>query len=255
LKIIIDSNTRTLHVENGGERATLDLYSTDAFRLLSHHWLRVGWSIGHWQTFQWHGQQLLQLPEDVLRLQEAILRVAPDVIVETGVFSGGSSVMFAGLCKILGKGRVISIELELRPEVREALATHPLASYIDVIEGSSTAAAVLDQVRARISPGARVLVFLDSDHSKQHVAAELEAYAPLVSVGSLLIAADGVMRVLSDVPGGHPSWRTDNPASAAREFLARHPSEFVLDMPRPAHARGFAPELTYFPDGWLRRIA
>jgi cephalosporin hydroxylase len=255
LKLIVDTDARALIVDNEGERAELPLYSSDAFRILSHHWLRVGWSVGHWQTFAWHGLQMLQLPEDVLRLQEAILRLSPDVIVETGVFSGGSSAFFASLCRIMGKGRVVSIEARLRPEVRQAIAAHPLSSYIDLIEGNSVAPAVVDAVKARIAPGQGVFIFLDSDHGRQHVLAELEAYAPLVTVGSFIVAADGVMRVLTDVPNGSAEWCTDNPAAAAREFLVRHPTEFELAPPAPAHPQGFAPGLTYFQDGWLRRIA
>ncbi len=127
-------------------------------------------------------------PEDLLRLQEVIYQVQPDVVIETGVFDGGSLLFHASLCESMHKGRVIGIEFEVRKGVREALHDHPLSNRITLLEGDSASPAMVKQVRSMIKPGETcVLVILDSNHTKAHVTAELEAYSkPLVAVkGSL----------------------------------------------------------------------
>jgi cephalosporin hydroxylase len=131
---------------------------------------------------------------------------------------------------------------------------HPLASLITLIEGSSTDAATVDQVRSLIGAGETVLILLDSNHSRAHVAAELDAYAPMVTPGSYIIATDGVMQDLADVPRGEASWTDDNPAAAAREFAARS-SDFVLEQPPwPFNESALRENITHWPDAWLRRV-
>src|SRR4051812_44214561 len=125
-----------------------------------------------------------------MRVQEVIAAVKPDVIVETGIAHGGSLVFYATLCKAMGRGRVIGVDVEIRPHNRAAIESHVLSEYITCIEGSSTDPAVVDQVKALIAPGETVLVLLDSNHTKAHVLGELQAYCGLVSVGSYLLAAD-----------------------------------------------------------------
>ena len=136
-----------------------------------------------------------------------------------------------------------------------SLEAHVLAPLITLIEGSSTDAGVVAEVRSQIEPGERVLVILDSAHSRDHVLAELEAYAPLVSVGSYVVAADGIMAAVARIPGGRPEWTQDNPMEAAREFAARN-ADFVLETPEPIFAEGaVVPEVTYWPSGYLRRLS
>lgn len=233
----------------------MPLYSREAFELISREWVRVGWALRYYHTFTWFGRPLLQLPEDLVRLQEVVYEVRPDVIVETGVFDGGSLLFHASLCEAVGKGRVVGIDIEIRAGVREALRDHPLARRIELIEGDSAAAATVAKVRSGIRDGESAMVILDSSHTKAHVAAELEAYAPLVSPGSCIIAADGIMKDLWDVPGGETDWTHDHPAAAAREFLAHH-AEF--EMRQPAWNVNTSPltqNVTYWPDGWLWRKA
>jgi cephalosporin hydroxylase len=175
-----------------------------------------------------------------------IHKVRPDVIVETGVAHGGSSVFFASLFEVFGYGRVISIDIEIRPHNREALEAHPLRKRITLIEGDSVAPETVQATRQLISANEKVMVFLDSNHCKNHVRKELESYSLLVSPGSYIVAADGNMDDLHDVPGGRPEWLTDNPKAAIHEFLAAHP-EFEID-PEPTRLG-----ITYWPDGYLRR--
>jgi cephalosporin hydroxylase len=253
MKITIDSSARALTTEEGDHVISIDLYSKKAFEILSEHWLRVGWNQKYQHTFTWMGRPVIQLPEDMVRLQEVIYRIRPDVIIETGIAHGGSLVFYAGLCKILGQGRVVGIDIEIRPHNRAAIEAHEMFPYITLIEGSSIDPVVIQQVRSQVKQNEKVLILLDSNHSKDHVLAELEAYHPLVSIGSFIVATDGFMESLSDVPRGNPEWKHDNPASAAIEFANTHP-EFVIEQPLwHFNESELSKNITHWPSAWLRR--
>jgi cephalosporin hydroxylase len=253
LKVIIDTDAAKLTLEEGGTARELELYSKEAFEAISRQWVRVGWNQKYQYTFSWMGRPVIQLPEDMIRIQEVIYRVQPDVILETGVAHGGSLVYYASLCKAMGKGRVIGVDIEIRPHNREAIQSHELSGYISLIVGSSTASEVVDLVKAEIKPGEKVLVLLDSNHTKGHVADELEAYHPFVTPGSYLVATDGIMFDLHDVPRGAPEWKHDHPTAAAADFAAQHP-EFVLEQPAWSFCESsLTDNVTHWPGAWLRR--
>lgn len=228
------------------ESRTLPLYGPEAFQAISRLWIKTGWAAKYSYNFTWMGRPVIQLPEDLVGVQELICKVEPEVIIETGVAHGGSSVFYASLLEVLGRGRVISIDIEIRAHNRKAIEAHHLKKRITLIERSSVAPETLKEVRNLLSPNERVMVILDSNHSKEHVRKELELYAPLVSSGSYLVATDGIMEDLDDVPGGKANWMQDNPKAAAHEFLAEHP-EFELD-PEPTRLG-----ITYWPEAYLRR--
>ncbi len=253
MKLTIDTNNKTLGFDDNGNTGSLDLYSTRAFELISQAWLKVGWNQKYPYTFSWMGRPIIQLPEDMLRVQEVIYRLKPDVIVETGVAHGGSLIFYASLCKAMEQGRIVGIDIEIRPHNRKAIEAHELFPYITLIEGSSVASEIVTKVKSLIQPQERVLVILDSNHTRQHVLDELEAYHSLVSSGSYIVATDGSMKDLYDVPRGKPEWRADNPTAAAAEFAARHP-EFVLEQPPwPFNESELAQNITHWPGAWLRR--
>ena len=254
MRLTIDTSAAVLIHEEGTNTARYPLYSREAFECLSRYWLRVGWSLKYPYTFTWLGRPVIQLPEDMLRIQEVIYRIKPDVIIETGVAHGGSLVFYASLCEAMGVGRAIGVDVEIRPHNRMAIENHELARRITLVEGSSTAPHVVDHVRSLIRAGEKVLVVLDSCHAKAHVAAELEAYHRLVTVGSYVVATDGIMQDLTDVPRGESDWRRDNPAAAAAEFAAQHP-EFVLEQPPwPFNESDLRENVTHWPGAWLRRL-
>lgn len=253
MKITLDTEAQTLTVQDTGQSQTMLLYSKEAFDVLSRYWVRVGWSQKYQYTFSWMGRPVIQLPEDMLRMQEAIFHVKPDVIIETGVAHGGSLIFYSSLCKAMNKGRVIGIDIEIRPHNRAAIEAHPLNDRITLIEGSSTAPEIVSQVKSLIKPRETVLVILDSNHTYAHVTDELVAYADLVSEGSYIVATDGVMQDLSDVPRGRAQWAIDNPARAARDFAAQHP-EFVIEPPTwPFNESDLTQSITHWPDAWLKR--
>lgn len=159
----------------------------------------------------------------------------------------------ASLCETLGKARVPGINVELRDETRHALQNHALGGRVDLHQGDSVFPATLPFVRSRIQAGEVVMVMLDSHHSHAHVSAELVAYAPLVTSGSCIVAADGIMRDLGDMPRGEVEWASDNPASAAIEFASRHP-EFDLRQPSwHPNVSLLKANVTCWPDAWLWR--
>lgn len=201
-------------------------------------------------NFRWLGLPVIQFPQDMFALQELAWRVRPEAIVETGVARGGSLVFHASVLQLLGgDGVVVGIDVDIRPHNREAIAAHPLASRIRLVEGSSTDEATLVEVRRHLGGRTRVLVVLDSNHTHEHVSKELRAYAPLVAVGSYLVVMD---TIVDDMPKScfpdRPWGPGDNPKTATRAFLREHP-EFEID--REIESKLL---LTVAPEGFLRRV-
>ncbi len=254
MKLTLDTDARTLTLVEDGHTQTLDLYSTEAFEAISRQWVRVGWNQKYQYNFSWMGRPIIQLPEDMIRMQEVIYQIKPDVIIETGVAHGGSLIFYASLCKAMDKGRVLGIDIEIRPHNRVAIESHPLSDRITLVEGSSTASDIVAHVKSLVVPGEIVLVILDSNHTYSHVFAELQAYGELVTPGSYIVATDGIMHDLADVPRGASNWTTDNPTRAASDFCVQRP-EFVVVQPEwPFSESALSQNITHWPGAWLRRL-
>jgi cephalosporin hydroxylase len=231
-----------------GSRQRMDLYSPEGFQALSRLWTRAGWQNKFSYEFTWLGIPIIQLPEDLLMMQELIHKVRPDVIIETGTAHGGTAVFYASMLELLGgRGRVISIDVEVRKYNRLAIHSHPMSKYITLIEGSSIEPATVERVRQHISADARVLVALDSNHTCAHVRTELDRYASLVTPNSYVVVFDAIMEDVADAPNGSTAWRSDNPKLAVQDFLRRH-SEFRID---PYYDRL---GVTYCHGGFLERL-
>jgi len=254
MKLILDTDSNTLTLDEAGQTETLYLYSKEAFEAISRQWVRVGWNQKYQYTFSWMGRPVIQLPEDMIRIQEVIFRVKPDVIIETGVAHGGSLIFYSSLCKAMEKGRVIGIDIEIRLHNRMAIEAHPLNDRITLIEGSSTAPDIVAHVKSLVKTDETVLVILDSNHTYAHVHDELDAYADLVTAGSYIVATDGIMYDLADVPRGKPEWANDNPTFAALVFAEKHP-EFVVEQPPWLfNESGLDQNISHWPGAWLRRL-
>ena len=252
MRIVIDTDAKTLTADDG---QALDLYGKEAFETVSDLWLKTSWNQKYSYTFTWMGRPVIQHPEDTVRLQEIIYFLKPDVIVETGVAHGGSLIFYASLLKSMGHpGRVIGVDIEIRPHNRKAIESHELFPYITLIEGDSTAPAIIDQVRKAVGSAKTVLVLLDSNHSYAHVSKELELYKEFVTPGSYIVSTDGIMQMVHDVPRGEPGWITDNPAKAAVDFAKTHPN-FVIDEPSwKFNESKLDKTITAWPSAWLKRI-
>lgn len=255
MKLTIDTEAGNVLVEEGAGKRVLPLYGKEAFELVSQHWLKLSWVQKYSYTFTWMGRPVIQHPEDLVRLQEVVYSLKPDVIIETGIAHGGSLVLSASLMRAMGHGRlVVGVDIEIRPHNRKAIEAHELYPMIRLIEGDSTAPDIVAQAASHVRPGDTVLVILDSNHSRSHVRNELEAYHRLVSKGSYIVATDGIMRELADAPRGDPSWATDNPAQAAHDFVAAHP-DFVIEQPKwRFNESGLDRPITGWPDAWIRRV-
>jgi cephalosporin hydroxylase len=254
MKITIDTDEQRVTHETDGTQQTLDFYSKEAFDLLTRAWVTMGWGLKYSYTFTWMGRPIIQLPEDMVRMQEVIYQIKPDVIIETGIAHGGSLIFYASLCKAMEHGRVVGVDIEIRPHNRAAIEAHELFPFISLIEGSSTAPGTAAQVTAHIRDGETVLVILDSNHTKQHVLDELNTYANFVTPGSYIVVTDGIMKDLAGAPRTQPDWRENNPYTAAREFLTHH-AEFQQEQPPWPfdESNGLTENVTYWPGAWLRR--
>lgn len=238
-----------------GEQGELryPMASPEAFSIISKAWLRCGWDNKYVYSFTWMGRPVIQLPEDLIRIQEVIYQVKPDVLIETGVAHGGSLIFYASLFKAMRRGRVIGIDIEIRPHNRAAIEAHELYEYLTLIEGNSVSPDTVSAVREIIKPGEVVMVVLDSCHTKEHVLAELLAYSPLVTPGSYIVATDGIMHWLGDAPRTQPDWSWNNPKAAAEEFVRLHP-DFEITQPKFCFNEGNIVEpVTYWPSAWVRR--
>jgi cephalosporin hydroxylase len=255
MKIAIDTDVSTVAVTDGGKTETFPLYGKEAFERLSDIWLKLSWVQKYSYTFTWMGRPIIQHPEDLVRLQEVIYFLKPDVIIETGIAHGGSLILSASLMKAMGHGRVVvGVDVEIRPHNRKAIEAHELFPMIRLVEGDSVAPEIVAQAASHLRPDDRVLVILDSDHSRRHVLAELEAYHRLVTPGSYIVATDGIMRDLWDAPRGEPGWKLDNPAQAAQEFVAAHP-EFTIETPAwHFNESPLDKVITGWPDAWIKRL-
>jgi len=201
-------------------------------------------------NFTWLGIPIIQFPQDIVAIQELIWTVQPDVVIETGVAHGGSLILSASILQLLGGDRfVIGIDVDIRRHNRERLEQHPLASRLRLVEGSSTSSEVVAQVRELIGPARKVMVFLDSNHTHDHVLKELELYSPLVRKGSYLVVFDTVIEQMPVGSFPNRDWDIGNsPLTAVREFVGRN-RRFEID--KEMHSKLL---LTVAPDGYLKCI-
>lgn len=216
-------------------------------------------------NFTWLGRPIIQYPQDIVAMQELIWQIKPDLIIEAGIAHGGSLIFSASMLALLdmvdaieagatfdpkqSKRKVLGVDIEIRPHNRAAIEAHPMASRIQMIEGSSIAPEIIDQVKQVAQGCQRVLVCLDSNHTHDHVLAELQAYAPLVSVGSYCVVFD---TIVEDMPKelfpDRPWGPGNNPKTAVWEYLKTHP-EFEIDKSIQHKLL-----ITVAPDGYLKRI-
>lgn len=255
MRTTIDETQGLVIVEAPGLAETrFPLASAEGFAAASRAWLRAGWDARHAYSFTWMGRPVIQLPEDLVRLQELIHSEKPDLIVETGVAHGGTAVFFASLFEAMGAGRVISIDIDIRARNRAAIEAHPLAHRIELIEGSSTSPEVVEAVAARVREEDRVMVMLDSNHSRDHVLGELRAYSQFIRPGGRIVVADGIMQDLAGAPRSAPDWAWNNPQAAARAF-ALEDDRFRIEEPEWLFNEGLArTRVSYWPSCYVTRV-
>lgn len=246
-------------------KSILELGNDVDLQALSRVWVRHISPLSYSHNFEWLGRPIIQIPQDTVALQELIWKIKPDLIIETGIAHGGSLIMSASMLALLdmceaiesgtvlnpklSKRKVLGLDIDIRQHNREAIEAHPMYSRIQMIQGSSIAPEVIEQVIEVAKNYQRVLVCLDSNHTHDHVLAELEAYAPLTSVGSYCVVMDTLIEdmpkaMFSDRPWG-PG---DNPKTAVWEYLKTH-SEFEIEKSVDHKLL-----ISVAPDGYLKRV-
>jgi cephalosporin hydroxylase len=219
-------------------------------------WLRDTVKYKYSYNFSWLGRPIIQYPQDIIAMQEIIWSVQPDLIIETGIAHGGSLIFSASMLELNAAcggpqdAEVLGLDIDIRTHNRIAIEAHPMAKRISMIQGSSVAPEIVEQATAKAAGKQRVLVCLDSNHTHDHVLGELNAYAPLTSIGSYCVVFD---TIIDDMPSemfpDRPWGPGDNPKTAVREYLKSHP-EFEIDK-RIDHKL----LISVAPDGYLRRVA
>lgn len=232
---------------------------------ITRNWMIQAFEYRYMYNFESLGRPIIQTPVDMVAMQELIWQIKPDLIIETGIAHGGSLILSASMlalldmCDAIGSGtmldpknskrKVLGIDIDIRAHNRAAIEAHPMASRIQMIQGSSIAPEIIAQVQAVAASYSRVLVCLDSNHTHDHVLAELQAYAPLTSKGSYCVVFDTVVEDMpADMFPDRPWGPGDNPKTAVWEYLKTHP-EFEIDKSIP-----YKLLITVAPDGYLKRI-
>jgi cephalosporin hydroxylase len=232
---------------------------------LSRIWVREISSHRWAYNFTWLGRPAIQFPNDAWAIQELIWQIKPDLIIETGIAHGGSLILSASMLALLdmteaiergatinpreSKRKVLGIDIDIRAHNRDAIEAHPMASRIQMIQGSSIAHDIIEQVKQVAAGSGRILICLDSNHTHEHVLAELEAYAQLTSVGSYCVVFDTLIEDMpADMFPDRPWGPGNNPKTAVREYLKTHP-EFEIDKSIQNKLL-----ITVAPDGYLKRV-
>jgi cephalosporin hydroxylase len=263
----------TKEIENNIRGLSKDKYVNDLSRI----WLRDTIKHNYSYNFKWLSRPIIQYPQDMVAMQEIIWAVNPDLIIETGIAHGGSLILSASMlalieyCDAVVKGevldprkpsrRVLGIDIDIREHNRVAIKEHPMSGRIEMIEGSSIAPQIIEQVHSIAKDYQRILVCLDSMHTHNHVLAELEAYAPLTSKGSYCVVFD---TIIEDMPEGffqdRPWDKGNNPKTAVWEYLNRLQNEgrtAVDGTPLHFEIDNMVENkllITVAPDGFLRRL-
>jgi cephalosporin hydroxylase len=248
-----------------------------AFRELSQQWVRACIRHNYAQNFTWLGRPVIQVPQDLYAIQELVWACRPDLIIETGIAHGGSLVMSASMLALLdycdaveaglpldpkaGRRKVVGVDIDIRPHNRTAIDAHPMRHKIHAIQGSSIAPQVAQQIAAQAEGYARVMVFLDSNHTHDHVLEELELYAPYVSKGSYCVVWDtGVEDLPADMCADRPWGKGNNPKTAVWEYMrrlqddgrrARDGERLRFEYDRTIEHKI---AITASPDGFLKRM-
>lgn len=237
-------------------RSNIESLGRDAeLKAASNRWINQSAKHKYTYNFRWMGRPIIQYPQDMFAMQELVWEIQPDLIIETGIAHGGSIVFYASLLELNAAcggpqdAHVVAVDIDIRAHNRAAIEAHPMSRRISMVQGSSVDPAIVAQVHAKAKGRQRVLVALDSNHTHAHVLAELEAYAPLASVGSYCVVFD---TVVEDMPAemfpDRPWGPGDNPKTAVHEYLKTH-SEFEIDT-----AIDHKLMISVAPEGYLKRV-
>lgn len=208
--------------EKQNKKYILKMSKDKTFQKLTKSWFKSSEKYQYSYHFSWMGRPIIQYPQDMIALQEIIWKIKPDLIIETGIARGGSLIFSASILQLIGKGKVIGIDIDIRKQNKSEIEKHPLFKRIKMIEGSSIDKKIVKKVYQLAKNKKRILVILDSNHSHEHVLEELKLYSPLIKKNSYLIVFDTIIENMSASTKSHqkrPWGKGNNPKTAVKQFL------------------------------------
>jgi len=235
--------------ENRNKRFLKKMTGDKLLRKLSQKWFDRAFNYEYSFHFKWLGRPIIQFPQDMVAVQEIIWKTKPDFIIETGIAHGGSIIFSASMLELLGKGKVIGIDIDIRKHNKMEIEKHSMYKRIIMIEGSSTENQVIDKVKKLVKGKKKVLVFLDSFHTQEHVLKELDAYSKFVSKGGYLVVFDTMIEDMPKNSFSKRPWnKNNNPKTAVKKFLNKNKC-FKIDKDIERKLL-----ITSCPSGYLKRI-
>ena len=226
---------------------TVDKKNKKELKKVGLQWIKVAAKNRLSYEIDWLGIPVIQTPEDLILMQELIFKVQPDYIIETGIAHGGGLIFYASMMELLNKGKVIGIDIEIREHNRKVIESHPLFKRIAMIEGDSISDEMIQELRKIISKNSKVIVCLDSNHTKAHVLKELQFYQEFVIPGCYIVVFDTNTSELAKLGIFNSKYIDNSPKEAVEEFLKKN-NNFEIDK---NYNKLY---ISYSPNGYLRRI-
>lgn len=240
---------KNVEFEKRNKKFTKMMTEDDYLKRLSREWFDNAFKYEYPYHFTWLGRPIIQFPQDILATQELIWKVKPDLIVETGIAHGGSLIFSASILELIGKGEVLGIDIDIRKHNRIEIEKHPMYKRITMIEGSSINKNIAKKVFQYANGKKKVLVFLDSNHTQEHVLKELQLYSRLVKKGSYIVVFDTAVEDMPEDNSQNRPWgKNNNPKTAVKKFLKTN-KRFKIDKEIEKKLL-----ITSCPDGFLKSV-
>jgi cephalosporin hydroxylase len=253
MKLSIDTNHRNIKLYTNKKNLIFNLYTKKAFNILSNFWLEYVWNQKYTYRFTWLGYPIIQLPDDIINIQELIYKEKPKYIIETGVAHGGSIIFYASIAKLLNLKKVIGIEKKIKKKNLLKLKKSHLKKFFQIIEGDSTSKKIVKKISSIIK-NEKTLIILDSNHSFEHVYKELISYSSILKKNSFIIATDGIVDVMKFAPRRFMYNKNGGPVLAVKKFLNNN-KKFRDFIPINLFNESKVDKnLTHWQNGWLKKI-
>lgn len=248
----MQTNKNTIiKILTAGKESAFNLYSKNGFKKLTQIYMKLSTENRIMYEPSWLGMNIIQLPNDMIAMQECIWEYKPDMIVETGVALGGSLIYYASIMKHYSRNfNVIGVDIDVYPKNKRKILSHPLGENISLVIGSSVEQNTIDTLRDLIKQKKpkKILISLDSNHEYSHVVNELKIYSKFIKKGGMLIVQDAAMDDIADIPSAKPNWKKRGPKAAIREFISNEKGAFIVEDKFNRFG------ITASPKGFLRRV-
>jgi cephalosporin hydroxylase len=253
MKLLIDTNSKKINISEEQDSHNLNLYTKKAFTKISNFWLEYIWNQKYTYRFTWLGFPIIQLPDDIINIQELIFKEKPKYIIETGVAHGGSVIFYASLIKLLNLKKVVGIEKKIKKKNLINLHRSPLKKYFKIIQGDSTSDKVINKVKNIIKKN-KTLLILDSNHSSEHVYKELVSYSKILQKNCIIVATDGIVDVMKFAPRRLKYNKNGGPVLAIKKFLSKDKKFKKINPTNLFNESNVSQNMTHWQYGWMKKI-